>query len=178
MVKSATGDAASANRTRQTQWQRRGQGPKQNGPREWVGGNAPERLGHCLARAMRLSAIQPRQCNAQRRGNDHVDHNGHDSRAGRPWPQQRHQQRDPHETGVRKGGHQRTKGRVVPADARIQAKRDGEADHDQGTQQVGREHPAIQQLRQRRARTKAEQHTGQRKKQHEAVQTRNRLQRQ
>jgi hypothetical protein len=107
-----------------------------------------------------------------------IHHNGHDGRACRARAQQCHQQGHPHEAGVRKGRHQRTKSGVIPADTGIQAERHGKADHDQGAQQVGCKHPAIEQLRQRRASAKAEQHAGQRKEQHKAVQARNRLQRQ
>ena len=118
---------------------------------------------------MFVSAVQPRQRNAQRGGDDHVDRDRDNRRARRLSAQQRDQKGHAHETGVRKGRYQRPERCVVPAGARAACDGDGEAHHDQRAQQIDGDQADIEQLRYRRAGAKAVQHAGQCEIQHKAV---------
>ena len=122
---------------------------------------------------MRARAVEPRERNAQRRGDDHVHHDGDDDRAGALRAQQRHEQRHAHEAGVGEGGHQGAKGRVVPANARTARGQHGTRHHDQRAQQVHAGHGRVEQLRDGRAGAKAVEHARQGEIQHEGIEPRN-----
>ena len=122
--------------------------------RAWDSWRALERVAHGRARALRTGTIEPRQRNAHQAGEDHVDQHDEDGGPGALRPQQGHQQRHAHETGVGKSRDQGAESSVVPADAGIARERYRARHHDQGAQHIHPPRPG-QQLANGRAGAKA-----------------------
>jgi SAM-dependent methyltransferase len=133
-------------------------------------------LARSNGRAVLTRSVHAGQGDAQRGRDDEIDHDGHNRRAHGLSPQQGHQQRHAHETGVGESRHQGPQRRIVPPNARVQTDGNAQSHDQQRAQQVGEKHPRIQQLRNGRVSTKPEQHARQSKKQDKPIQARNGLQ--
>jgi ClpP class serine protease len=155
-------------------------------PRQRIGERAAERERCRVHERAVLGAaavgVRLREGEADRAGEDKVDDDRADHRAGGGVAEQGDEKRYAHEAGVREGGDERAERGVAQVDAAssrpLERHRDRQRDDRDRGGEVHRELHRIGEARERQARAEAKEHARQREEEHVGVEPRDRARRQ